>query len=406
MLRAMRIRDESGNVLATAMLLIAVMMMIGLATVATVDNQTGQSRKERERESTFNLSEAVLSSQTYVLGRNGTGTQTAPFPNTCNSSSTSSLCPSAAELARSYDGTSQPDFAAGSTWTTSVRDNQSPTSTTSDFYDPSLTDSDCGAASAATNHIYCYDQNKDNKLWVRATSTTRNKTRTIVALIQVELRQVSFPQYSVLAGSFETTNNGRKTIVDTSPSYLAVRCTGVAGSPCLDYDAGKDQVSPAANVLTGQPSQPAITEDDLVSLEDSARAAGTYYASCPSNPSGKIVYVKSGNCSYNNSTPGACCNTSSNPGLFIIENGTFSLNGNLEFHGVIYAVNKQNTSGTVITTGGTALIEGGVIVDGNGRVSAGSSGLNIDFDPNAFSGITSTGTAGVVQNTWRELPAD
>jgi hypothetical protein len=52
------------------------------------------------------------------------------------------------------------------------------------------------------------------------------------------------------------------------------------------------------------------------------------------------------------------------------------------------------------------VLEGGVIVDGNGKVSAGSSGLNIDFDANAFTGITSTGTAGVVQNTWRELPAD
>jgi type II secretory pathway pseudopilin PulG len=401
-------------VLATAMLLIAAMMMIGLATVATVDTQTGQSRKERERESTFNLTEAALSSQTYVLGRNGTGTEAAPFPNTCNASTTTqSLCPHPDELTRSYDGATQADFAAGSAWSTAVRDNQSPGSTTSDFYDPALTDSDCQAASAPTSNVYCYDKNGDNKLWVRATSTVRDKTRTIVALIQVELRSVSFPQYSVLAGSFETTNNGRKTIVDTAPSYLAVRCIGTpsTSSTCLNFDPSKGQLSPATSYLTNQPNQPAITDDDLVSLEDSARAKGTYYATCPANPNGKIVYVKSGNCSYNDSAPAAagqskCCNSPGSPGLYIIENGTLLIDGNIEFYGVIYAVNKQNSSGTVVTTGGTALVQGGVIVDGSGKVSAGSSGLNIEFDANAFSGITSTGTAGVVQNTWRELPAD
>ena len=66
--------DERGNVLVTAILLMSVMLSVGIAVASTVDTQTEQSRKERERESTFNLAEAALSAQTFILGRRGTGT--------------------------------------------------------------------------------------------------------------------------------------------------------------------------------------------------------------------------------------------------------------------------------------------------------------------------------------------
>jgi hypothetical protein len=408
---ARKLRLQRGNVLPVAMLVIGAMMMLGLAAISSVDNSTGQSRKERERESTFNLTEGVLTSQTFVLGRNGTGSPSLPFPNKCTPDSTEPLCPHAAELARSFDGASQRDFAAGSVWETRVRDNQDTVNSRSDFYDPSLTDSDCSASDS--DHIYCWDQNGDDNLWVRATSTVRKRTRTIVALIHVERRPVNLPQFALLGGSFQTSNNGRKVIVDTFPSVMAVRCSGAPApdSTCLGYDPGKGQLSPPNSYDLGYPNQPAVTEDDLLSLEDSARGAGTYFATCAANPNGKIVYIKSGNCAYNNSAPAAqgqskCCNSAANPGLLVVENGTVTLTGNIEFHGVIYAVNSQNSTGTVVETGGTSLIKGGVIIDGNGRMTAGSSGLNIDFESNAFAGINTTGTAGVVQNTWRELPAD
>jgi Tfp pilus assembly protein PilX len=414
-----RIPEQRGNVMVIAMLLIMVMMMIGLATIAISDTQTGQSRKERERESTFNLSESVLTSQAFVLGRNGAGSTAAPFPNKCTpATSTQALCPHPDEITRSFDGATQKDFAAGSTWETTVRDNQEPSNSVSTYYSPSLTNSDCGAS--ATDHIYCYDNNGDNKLWVRASSTVRAKTRTIVALVEVELRPVTLPQFAVLAGSFMTTNVGNKVIVDSAPltTGIAVRCTTTgpsAGDPCLGFNESKGQLAPGGAWETGYPAQPAVAAEDLLAFEDAAKGAGTWYATCPANPNGKIVYVKSGDCSYGTSAPAAagqskCCNSpapsSPGPGLFIIENGTLAIGGSIAWNGVIYAVNKQNTSGTVVSTSGTSVIFGGVIVDGNGGVAAGASGLNIDFEPNAFTGITQPGTAGVVQNTWRELPPD
>ena len=106
-----RLREERGNVMVITMFLLSAMMMLGLASKSIVDTESSQSGKERVRESTFNLTEGVLSSETYALGRIGTGSATNQFPNKCTPGSTSSLCPSTAELSRAFDGASQKDVA-------------------------------------------------------------------------------------------------------------------------------------------------------------------------------------------------------------------------------------------------------------------------------------------------------
>ena len=63
----------------------------------------------------------------------------------------------------------------------------------------------------------------------------------------------------ILAGFFGTTNNGKKIIVDAmgnsaTAGSLAVRCTTSGPSkndPCLAYDPGKGQLSPADAYETG-----------------------------------------------------------------------------------------------------------------------------------------------------------
>lgn len=380
------VRSEDGSVVV-AVVALTLMLVIGFATYSAVGTQTRLSGEERVRESAFNLAEGALNAQTFVIGRLGPGSLTRGYPDRCPDPGGSPLCPDPARIAESFDPALQADYANGQTsWSTSVRDNGS-----GPFYD------------ANVDGQPAFDANGDNQVWVKASATVRGKTRTLVALVRVESRPVQFPRYALLAGSFQTTNNGRKVIVDTTGSLgISVRCSVAPRSTCMDYDVGKGQVSPN-NYELAYPNPRAISDDDLAGLEELAEAQGTRYATCPPNPSGQVVVVESGNCFYNNSVPGPCCNSKTSPGIFIVKNGTFSLNGNLEFHGIVYARNDQGSSGDVVMLGGTAVIVGGVMVDGNGRVAAGASKMNIVFDPAPFDGARSFGTAGIVQNTWREL---
>jgi hypothetical protein len=66
-------------------------------------------------------------------------------------------------------------------------------------------------------------------------------------------------------------------------------------------------------------------------------------------------------------------------------------------------VNAQNSSGTVAEVHANGVIHGGVLVDGNGVFDAGSSKENVIFDDNAYNAVKSYGTAGIIQNTWREI---
>jgi hypothetical protein len=406
--------DERGNVLVTAILLMSVMLSVGIAVASTVDTQTTQSRKERERESTFNLAEAALSAQTFILGRRGTGTSTNPYPNTgCSNTSSSNLfCPDNTNLMRSYTGdATQVDFAAASTsWRTDVLDDAKNDGTPVRFWDDSyLSDSTWPR----------YDKDGNRHVWVRSQSIVRGHKRAIVAWVKIEDRIVSFPRYAVLSGFLRGDNagghGGRPLVNSTGSLGIAVRCNQAPQSGCIDLDPVKGpQLQPPANFQLSYPNSAAIGGDDLAALEDMAKANGTWYNTCPANPNGDVVYVKNaGTCSYENNTPAApgattCCNTQANPGLFVLERGTVDFGGNIEFWGVVYHANLDNSSGErLVETSGTSAIRGGVLVDGNGGVYAGSSGDNIVYNAFSFDDIKAVGTAGVVQNTWREIvPAD
>ena len=408
-----KLAEERGNVLVTAILLMSIMLSVGIAVASTVDTQTAQSRKERERESTFNLAEAALSAQTFILGRRGTGTSVNPYPAAGCPSGTNEFCPVDANLMRSYTGdASQVDFGTGSntSWRTDVLDDADASGTPVRFWN----DSYLGDANWPR-----YDADNNRHVWVRSQATVRGNTRSIVAWVKIEDRIVSFPRYAVLSGYLRGDNaggHGGRPLVNSAGSLgIAVRCNQAPQSGCIDLDPVKGpQLQPPANFQLSYPNSAAIGGDDLAALEDMARANGTWYATCPSNPNGDVVYVKNaGDCVYNNSTPAAlgatiCCNTQANPGLFVLERGNVEFSGNIEFWGVVYHANLDNSSDErLVETSGTSAIRGGVLVDGNGGVYAGSSGDNIVYNAFAFDDIKAVGTAGVVQNTWREIvPAD
>ena len=224
--------QERGSVLVTAMLVLAVMMSLAFAVASQVDTQTRQSRNERERESTFNLAEAALSAQTFILGRRGTGISSHQYPlEGCSTTPPADdyFCPVPAQIEKSYNGAGQVDFNFGSAtdgWRTYVRDDSDPVTHQQLLYwDDSIID--------PSNSKYAtwarYDADGNRHVWVRAEATVRGRKRAIVAWVRIEDRVVNFPQYAVLAGKVAGTNSGGhggRPLVNSTGSALgiAVRC--------------------------------------------------------------------------------------------------------------------------------------------------------------------------------------
>ena len=364
-----RLRDERGTIIVTAVMTLTIMVALGLAAMSQVDTQTSQSRQERERESSFNLAEAALSAQTFVLGRLGTGTAVKPYPSSCSTASSSDFyCPPSAQLMKSYnadDATeAQVDFDSDTTWQTWVRDDADPvTGQPVLFWDDAyLTNTNWARYDKAGAFGPTGTSIPNRHVWVRSEATVRGKTRSLIAYVRIEDLPVNFPQYAVLAGYVKGQNNGNKTLVNStgSPLGLGVRCTDPPQSAdCIDLSPtkGPQIVPPGAyelgipgNNANVPPDNPAIDADALQALEDVAKAAGTYYAGCPANPNGDVVVIETANnCLWNNSAPAApgmtkCCNSSANPGLLIIKNGAVNISGNIEFWGIIYNANLNNSN--------------------------------------------------------------
>ena len=113
-----------------------------------------------------------------------------------------------------------------------------------------------------------------------------------------------------------------------------------------------------------------------------------------------------------------CINPTNKPGLLIWHCGTLRFSGGYTFYGIVYMVNNSDgkcagfaaksggcPNGSVSETGGGAGLLGALVADGGGCVLIGSNSLNMKFDANVFNSVTSYGTVGLVQNTWRELKA-
>jgi hypothetical protein len=391
-----------------------IMLSIGLASFAFVDQQQRESGIERIRETSFNYAEGVLTSQVFNLtgskwpgkAAGVAGSGITPVP-TCTPSSSDSRCPNASSLASLFNST---DTASGATWQTQVRDNDSTDAghIGQTYYSDAITAGQPG-----------YDANGDGKVWVRAQATARGKTRAIVALVRVETQQEDIPRNALLSGRVTISNKGNKVIIDSTLSAgsapVTVRCTPMLleVTACLGHNITLSftlanlislldkQISPN-NTVTNYQGGNALSAAALLRLKQKAIADGTFYATCPSNVAnltGATVWIDSGNCVY---TANSDVNSQANPGTLFV-NGTINFGGTASFWGLIYGVNPNNSSGTIVDVEGSATVQGGVIVDGNGTYIAGSSALNIVYRPQAFDGVKTFGSAGIIQNTWREI---
>ncbi len=403
-----RLRRDDGYAIVVALVLMVIMLGFGIAALGFVDGETRSSRRERTHEARLNLTEGVVAAQIFQLSRGWPATLFFFFDSACTEIYTDPRCPQPAQLKGQFSAV---DFNLGPTWNLEVRDNDITTST-GQFY------SDATVLGRPT-----WDQNGDGEMWVRAQGTLQNKQRVIVARVRVEKRALNPPAAPFVAGSFNTGNNsGNKVIVESTAPGI-VRCATTSTSDdCIKFADG--QISPVGKVDSDPSRGSALADGMLDALKQTAKDNGTYYPTCPANPSGAVVWVEQGNCSYSGTLS---VNTNSKKGVFIINNGTLQVSGGVQWYGLIYAINAQgcgtspsascintgsgNTDGVVDITG-TVTIRGGIFVEGAGRLSTGNSGgngncsncqPNLIYDPSAVPDVTATGTAGIIQNTWREL---
>ena len=221
----------------TAVMVITMMVGVGLAIFSTVGTQQSESRKERNRDSAFNLAESALYSQAFILSKNWPNANTNPGWTCTQAVTVDGLCPSYSSLQNSVAGASIADLSTGIQWRIQVRDNAGQTDYVTD-----------PASSSYTPNQPAFDNDKDHRLWVRADAWSQGKERSLVALLQLEQFKEPFPQNVITAGHFQTDNQGNKALINTqgdsaTGSQVVVHCVNTDPS-CADYNSDKGQVDP------------------------------------------------------------------------------------------------------------------------------------------------------------------
>jgi hypothetical protein len=409
------LRREEGIALVTAIILMGVMLVMGLGAMTFVDAQSRLTANQRQRETAFNVGEAALNAQITQISQHWAGSPTEAFVQ-CPAAG-APFCPSVAEITSMVPSA---DSNVPITWKTNVYDNGGGAAGLGGYFADSRI---CGAECPA------YDKNGDQKVWVRAQATVRNHTRVVVSLVQEQMQAESVPHAALLAGALTIENNGQHSepIIDANGGLLAVRCMwptlpGVkesSSTPCMGQPVGvaptktpddwnnllSNQISGFQTAVPGYTSDPVFSTEQINRFIATAVAESSYFTSCPSSLTGHVVVVDVvGQCSYSGS---ATWNSQADPGflIFLKAGSSLSLGGTTEYNGIIYHANQgtPQSSASLIQTSGNTLINGGVIIEGPGRMDAGESGMNIHFDDHGYDAVQSLAAAGIIQNSWREI---
>jgi hypothetical protein len=245
----------------------------------------------------------------------------------------------------------------------------------------------------------------------------------LVALVKAEELTTNFPSHAIVAGSLSIPPKGNHQYVDTdglngTPGSVVLRCD-VTQNTCADWDSGKGQIGPQVPTTGTVPD--AMEDLAIDQLRLTARTNGSYYGpgttTCPSSLAGSIVFIEdAGSCPKFDPPGTVVWNSSQDPGVVVIGRGRFQLGGNVTYHGLIYHVNGSDecqcplpSNVNAVELDGGARVIGGIVIDGAGRLQIGSNNGgsrtdgNVVFDPNARNALKVFGTAGIVQNSFREI---
>ena len=404
-----KLRREEGAALVIAIVVVGIMLTAGFALLSVVDRQTRETREERSSEAAFNLAEATLNAEAFLLGRNWP-TSTSQMANPAIAASPCSGQEMSGTLAdpvgsantlkdqiqriliqtyRGSSGSTTPkwwvtacEVGTHTSWDTSVLNGRA--------YDPSV------AASPAP---------QPRRMWVRAEAHVNGHRRAVVGIVQVGQAPV-FPSNLALVtgkmGADITTTTGQVVtggVVNPLLSSLVGGgdpvIEGPVGLRCSVLDASDlggcvSGVFKATSMTTLSPllqandfvdfrSDTAISENQIALLRQQAQASGTYYgttatgagsvangdACLPAGSAGKIIFIEK----IGDGTGSCVLNTASNPSAaaLIVGSGGVRVQGGGTYTGVIYALHRTLLAGgaaDVRIEGGSKVV-GGVFVDDN-----------------------------------------
>ena len=359
------------------MVVMGLLLTASLGTLAFIDRSQTRTGHERIRETSFNVSEALLNKEVLRLNKKWPSLAKDASPATCTTSVTG--CP---EPSQSINGFSGVDTAAGIVWATQVRDNLGAAAT---YYSKAVTD----ATSCASKTPCTWDSNKDGAVWVRASATVRGRTRTLVALVKQQVTRITLPRTTLTASWFKTTNNGLKTMVDEKGCLAKNKPRGElqhhrarARRRALHDDDARGRpttrASGTAPARSPRPSPSRVssatcsqnqTLDQMRAYRRPARARTTTPRPAARRWPGDPARWCSSRASTA-ATRAAAINTAATPGFIVINKGTLTLGGSTEFYGVIYAANNLTPpadAGALVNITGSAYVQGAVFVEGRRR---------------------------------------
>jgi Tfp pilus assembly protein PilX len=424
------LRDEQGFVLATAIILLMVIMGLGLGLLMFTDNQQRASTRSQSSEAAFDLAEAALEAQIGQLSREWPssasesakhvpGSKATNYACTPSSSTTLSYCPEPASLEKAYPNTgttscsgSEPWGSSNNNkWTTYVREDPEGgtyfNSATEETKNPYAPVKESGAANPSAE-----------KVWVRAVGVVNCKVATVVALVSAQFVHANFPESAIDSNWFVTTNNGNgnnvivnargnaEKVAQAGPIYY--RCASPhPHTKCAEYQS--EQIS--GSVPKEEPNAPSttLTSTQMEELRAQAKSEGRFFSesNCPTKLSqltGMPTYIENcGNLSFSSNEE---ANSASKPGFLILANGTLSLRGTTNFYGIIYAADKQGAEEAIVSLQGNTKVVGGIEVDGLGGLEFGSSHQeNLIYEPKAASELETYTGAAATRNSFRQVTA-
>jgi hypothetical protein len=410
------LRNERGSALITAVLVVAMMTGLGTAMISVVDTQTAQTRVQRSSDATYNLAEATLNAEAFLLGRNWPqSTANMPTPggpaSPCSGQTITGTLdhpPASATpplrdqvqsiLAETNTGATNP--SAAKWWVTACQEGGR------NAWDASLLN---GLAYDPT--VVSDPAPKPRRMWVRAEAQIDGRRRALAALVQTGQQSV-FPNLALVAGKMgDDLGNAVNAITNTAllggvtnllihsdpmvVGDIGLRCALLDGNDllgCLSGTLFKTTTALGsigallqANNYVDFRSDSTISADQLALLRQQAQATGTYYpptstgvgsvaagASClPAGSAGKMVFIEkvgdgTGSCYLNTAgNPSAKALIVGSGGVRVCTNGGCGNGGSGTFTGVIYALHRTATTLADVTIENGAKVVGGVYVDDN-----------------------------------------